>query len=99
MTEYVDRSLIYPALVAKGQASKRYKLGETWELNGHEIREALKKIPNVDVVPWEFLERYASFFCAYVSMPEFIREAKMFYASTQRAMEGGEIDDGQTPNN
>ena len=38
--------------------------------------------PSVDVVPWSFLERYAEHFCAVVSMPEFIREAKMFYADT-----------------
>ena len=32
------------ALIEKGQASKRYKLGETWELNGEEIREALEEL-------------------------------------------------------
>jgi len=44
-----------------------------------------------DAVPWEFLERYADWFCAQVSYPEFIREAKQFYESTTRAMEGGTI--------
>lgn len=38
--------------------------------------------PTVDAVPWEFLERYADWFCASVSFPEFIREAKAFYRST-----------------
>ena len=32
------------ALIEKGQSSKRYKLGETWELNGEEIREALATV-------------------------------------------------------
>lgn len=42
-------------------------------------------------VPWEFLERYADWFCAYVSFPEFIREARMFYEDTYKASEGGTI--------
>lgn len=33
------------ALLEKGQSSKRYKLGEFWELNGEEIREALSTVP------------------------------------------------------
>lgn len=32
------------AMLKKGQESKRYKLGETWELNFMEIREALNAI-------------------------------------------------------
>ena len=32
------------AMLEKGQESKRYKLGETWELNFTEIREALNAI-------------------------------------------------------
>lgn len=37
----ISRQAAYIALVEKGQASRRYKLGETWELNGKEIREVL----------------------------------------------------------
>ena len=55
----------------------------------HLVREL---VPAADVVPWEWLERYADYFCAGVSMPEFVREAKMFYASTNEAMQGGVID-------
>ena len=40
--------------------------------------------PTIDAVPWEFLERYADYFCAEVSMPEFVREAKQFYADTNQ---------------
>lgn len=32
------------ALLEKGQHSKRYRLGETWELNFYEIREALETL-------------------------------------------------------
>ena len=37
----VSRKAVYDAMVEKGQRSRRYKLGEIWELNGTEIREAL----------------------------------------------------------
>ena len=35
------------ALIEKGQHSRRYKLGEIWELNGLEIREVLDNLPSV----------------------------------------------------
>lgn len=47
----------------------------------------------MDIVPWAFLERYADWFCAIVPYPEFVREAKMFYLDSIRAMEGGIISD------
>ena len=37
--------------------------------------------PCEDVVQWEQLERYADWFCADVSYPEFVREAKAFIKS------------------
>lgn len=40
----------------------------------------INALPTLDVVPWEFLERYADHFCAMVPYPEFIREAKLMYA-------------------
>ena len=42
----ISRQATYLALVEKGQASKRYKIGETWELNGEEIREVLGALPS-----------------------------------------------------
>ena len=33
------------ALLKKGQASRRYRLGDVWELNFDEIREAFKEAP------------------------------------------------------
>ena len=46
MNDLISRQATYIALVEKGQASKRYKLGETWELNGEEIREVLDALPS-----------------------------------------------------
>ena len=43
----VSRKAVYDAMVEKGQRSRRYKLGEIWELNGTEIREALDTVPSV----------------------------------------------------
>lgn len=36
------------AMINKGQYSKRYKLGETWELNLYEIKDALDSIDSTD---------------------------------------------------
>ena len=44
-----------------------------------ELYEELKAIQAADVVPWEWLERYADYFCAGVSIPEFVRKAKMVF--------------------
>jgi hypothetical protein len=46
-----------------------------WETD----KAAIEAVESEDVVPWSVLERYADWFCAMVSYPEFIREAKMFY--------------------
>ena len=51
MAEYVDKEDVILACVEKGQKSKRYKVGEFWELNGSEIREALSDVPAADVAP------------------------------------------------
>ena len=44
----VSRKAVYDAMVEKGQRSRRYKLGEIWELNGTEIREALDTVPSAE---------------------------------------------------
>lgn len=90
--EYIGRQAARLSLLEKGQCSRRYKIGDTWELNYDEIRAAINQVPTADVVPWSFLERYAEFFCAVVSPSEFIREAKRFYSDSCGAMEGGNID-------
>ena len=43
----VSRKAVYEAMIEKGQRSRRYRLGETWELNGAEIRETLDTVPSV----------------------------------------------------
>lgn len=51
MSDLINRQDAIEALVNKGQASTRYKIGDFWELNGQEIREVLNAMPSVaDVV-------------------------------------------------
>ena len=49
--EYIEREKTVLQLLEKGQASRRYKLGDVWELNFDEIREAIASIPAADVRP------------------------------------------------
>ena len=46
MSDLIDRQCAISALLEKGQQSRRYKLGENWELNFDEIREALTTVPS-----------------------------------------------------
>jgi len=41
--DLITRREVELVLLEKGQRSKRYRLGETWELNFDEIREALSE--------------------------------------------------------
>ena len=43
----ISRQEARNALLDKGQHSRRYKLGQTWELNLLEIEEVLKELPSV----------------------------------------------------
>lgn len=45
--DYISRNAVRIALVEKGQHSKRYRLGEIWELNLTEIDEVLNDLPSV----------------------------------------------------
>jgi hypothetical protein len=51
MNDYIEREAAVLSLLDKGQHSHRYKLGEIWELNFEEIREAINSIPAADVRP------------------------------------------------
>lgn len=51
MDDYIRREDAINALVEAGQRSKRYHVGEVWELNGSEIREAIYPLPPADVRP------------------------------------------------
>lgn len=46
----IDADNLYLGIVEKGQASKRYKIGERWELNCEEIREVIDAQPTADAV-------------------------------------------------
>ena len=46
MSDLVNRGDILDALIEKGQKSKRYKWGESWELNLSEIKEAVESVPS-----------------------------------------------------
>lgn len=55
MDKTPTKSIIYRQdailwLLEKGQKSERYKLGEIWELNFEEIREALSKVPEASLL-------------------------------------------------
>lgn len=49
--DLATRREIEIALLVKGQKSKRYKLGEIWELNYDEIKEVLDELTPEDVQP------------------------------------------------
>ena len=93
MAKYIDRDLLQETF------SKEYcRFVELESSQQYGFAEAIwveRTLPDADVVPWSFLERYADYFCASVSMPEFIREAKAFYADTNKAMDGGNISDAE----
>lgn len=86
MTDYISRGSALEVRVSEGINDDGI-LFVPYE----DVTRYLQNLPAADVVPWNFLERYAEFFCAVVSMPEFVREAKAFYQSTCRAEDGGKI--------
>lgn len=47
--EYIEKEAAILALLDKGQCTHRYRLGEVWELNFEEIREAIAAVPAADV--------------------------------------------------
>lgn len=51
LDDYISREAAILTLLEKGQSSRRYKLGQIWELNFSEIREAIATIPAADVRP------------------------------------------------
>lgn len=51
MSDLISKQAAREALLKKGQSSKRYKLGETWELNWLEIEDALSSIPIMETEP------------------------------------------------
>lgn len=47
------------AFVNKGQRSRRYHVGDVWELNFKEICDVLDYAPTVEAIPIEWLKRWA----------------------------------------
>ena len=47
----IDADALAMAIVDAGQASKRYKIGDFWELRYTEIKEVMDEQPTVDAVP------------------------------------------------
>lgn len=43
----IDADEMFVFFVIEGQRSRRYKLGEKWELNGEEIRKVIDELPTV----------------------------------------------------
>lgn len=48
MSDLISRKAVFDALIEKGQHTRRYKLGEKWELNLTEIIEAINAIPSAE---------------------------------------------------
>ena len=46
--DYVSRWAVIDALVLKGQRTRRYKVGEEWELNYQEIFEAISEMSGIE---------------------------------------------------
>lgn len=51
MSRLIDDDALKYAIVEKGQRSKRYKLGEFWELNGDEIWQVIDAQPTIEPEP------------------------------------------------
>ena len=60
MDDLISRQAAREALLDKGQSSRRYKLGESWELNWLEIEDALSSISTVDAEPVKHGELWVS---------------------------------------
>lgn len=45
MKDTIYRQAVIEALINKGQSSRRYKLGDVWELNFDEIKEVINALP------------------------------------------------------
>lgn len=54
----IDSEKLMIAVVDKGQASKRYGIGDFWELNYNEIKEAVDSMPTIDAIPMEWIRKY-----------------------------------------
>jgi len=58
MAELVDKGILKLDFVEKGQQSKRYKIGEKWELNWDEICEVIDGAQTIDAVPIDWIKEW-----------------------------------------
>jgi hypothetical protein len=91
LTEYIEKQVAIDAV--HGEFDECL----VWDTSGLEtanvVENVLDTLPPADVVSWAYLERYAEWFCADVTFPEFIREAKAFLKASCGFQEGNEIYD------
>ena len=50
MSDLISRQDVLGAMIEQAHISGRYKLGEVWELNLDEIKEAVNRIPSAEKV-------------------------------------------------
>lgn len=100
MSDLISRQAVFDALIEKGQNSKRYKLGEKWELNLPEIIEAINVIPSAESEQkWtpvsEALpeEGESVIVCSQYGAIYIVKLVKGISEETRKKMKNGEIDD------
>lgn len=93
MAEYIEKQAAIDALGEEPEiwceTDEEAATQSQWEMD----KVAIESVPPADVVSWAYLERYANWFCADVTFPEFIREAKAFLKASGGFQEGNEIYD------
>ena len=92
MAEYIEKQAALKEVCdACGIVHDREKENCEYKFAGCKEYYNVFALPPADVVSWVYLERYAEWFCADVSFPEFVREAKAFLGASGAFQEGGEI--------
>ena len=58
MSDLISREDVLGAMIGQAYISGRYKLGEIWELNFDEIKEAVNRIPSAEKVgEWQIIRK------------------------------------------
>lgn len=85
MAEYIDRAALMSLV-----ESEAHRWGDDYDW--WQCLADIEDFPAADVVSWAYMERYANWFCADVSFPEFIREAKAFLTASGADMKSEKED-------
>lgn len=91
MTEYIEKEAARPDEFCVGVSCQECPFLKDPLYGGCRVDDFIMALQPADVVSWVYLERYAEWFCADVSFPEFVREAKAFLGASGVFQEGGEI--------